>query len=357
MNPRSGGPRSFNTVKRSNRQERLTRRRQGRMTLVAIVAVLLLLALSGVILLVCNIVTAVQARNPAGTQPPVSTGEPSTSIQYQTVTMTYQETQAGDLILVNQNHAYAFPAVRLEQMDSQMRAAYDMAQYRQAVGALAPYQLSPLHTHTLLQPAAAQSLNAMLTQFYTLSGDSRVTVYESYRSADDQQSSGSSIAPGCSEHHTALVVRLCSLVAPKSYADINEIDYAWIYENAHLYGFIQRYPTTKVSITGVSNCPEYFRYVGTAHATYIRQNSLCLEQYLEQLRLNHATKTGAEGLPLSVDTNGDGNADYRVYYVVANTGANTVTPVPVPSNYAYTVSGDNCGGFVVTVDLNAPRNA
>ena len=49
----------------------------------------------------------------------------------------------------------------------------------------------------------------------------------------------------------------------------------------------------------------------------------------------------------------DGN-DYEVYYVPADEG---ITQFSVPQNYKYTISGDNVGGFIVTVHLSEPVNA
>ena len=41
---------------------------------------------------------------------------------------------------------------------------------------------------------------------------------------------------------------------------------------------------------------------------------------------------------------------YEVYYVPASTAEST--NIKVPSNYAFTISGDNVSGFIVTIDLS-----
>lgn len=51
-------------------------------------------------------------------------------------------------------------------------------------------------------------------------------------------------------------------------------------QNAHLFGFILRYPKEKQHITGVQFEPWHFRYVGIEAAEYIYEHSLCLEEYL-----------------------------------------------------------------------------
>jgi D-alanyl-D-alanine carboxypeptidase len=47
------------------------------------------------------------------------------------------------------------------------------------------------------------------------------------------------------------------------------------------YGFILRYPADKTEITGVMYEPWHFRYVGVDAATYIMENDLCFEEFLE----------------------------------------------------------------------------
>ena len=119
---------------------------------------------------------------------------------------------------------------------------------------------------------------------------------------------------------------------------------------ASSFGFIQRYPENKYSDTGVSNYTELFRYVGVPHAAYISAQNLSLESYLKQLR----TSYGYSGTHLLLSADGNvvtANAAYEIYYVPM-TGDSA--SIPVPKNYRYTISGDNVGGFIVTVDLNSP---
>ena len=132
----------------------------------------------------------------------------------------------------------------------------------------------------------------------------------------------------------------------------NEVN-TWMKSNAHKYGFIDRYPDEKKDITDVEHDwtmtvrTTHFRYVGYAHAYYMFKNSLCLEEYLELLRTSY--KYDGEHLRFV----GDDGSSYEVYYVEAKDGE---TNVPVPTNYEYSVSGDNINGFIVTVYLSAPVN-
>ena len=84
--------------------------------------------------------------------------------------------------------------------------------------------------------------------------------------------------PGTSEHELGIAV---DIVADKSRSDNEEV-YGWLAENAHKYGFIQRYPQDKTSITGFEYEPWHYRYVGLNSAVEIYEQGLCLEEYLEQ---------------------------------------------------------------------------
>ena len=54
----------------------------------------------------------------------------------------------------------------------------------------------------------------------------------------------------------------------------------WLAQNCWEYGFILRYPEGKEEITGISNEPWHFRYVGTRVSLDMKDTGLCLEEYL-----------------------------------------------------------------------------
>lgn len=88
--------------------------------------------------------------------------------------------------------------------------------------------------------------------------------------------------PGTSEHQLGLAVDIIdsantSLVAE----DVENMPLLqWLKEHCHEYGFILRYPKDKQEITGWYE-PWHFRYVGVDAATFIMENDLCLEEFLE----------------------------------------------------------------------------
>lgn len=99
---------------------------------------------------------------------------------------------------------------------------------------------------------------------------------------------------------------------------------AWLVSHAAYYGF---------AITGTGT----LRYVGTPHAAYLFSQSVSLADYVALLM----TKT--QKAPLVVET---GGVYYDIFFVKAEDGRATVK---LTEGAAFTASGTNAGGFIVTV--------
>ena len=87
--------------------------------------------------------------------------------------------------------------------------------------------------------------------------------------------------PGTSEHHTGLALDIVTpthQVLDEAYAQTDAAK--WLLANGQNYGFILRYPKDKEEITGISFEPWHYRYVGIDVAKEIKQQGLCLEEYL-----------------------------------------------------------------------------
>lgn len=86
---------------------------------------------------------------------------------------------------------------------------------------------------------------------------------------------------GYSEHQTGLAMDISAACVRYSlteqFADTPEG--VWLNENAHLYGFIIRYPKGKSSIVGYAYEPWHIRYVGTELAALLYENNLTLDEY------------------------------------------------------------------------------
>lgn len=138
-----------------------------------------------------------------------------------------------------------------------------------------------------------------LTKFVEAAKEEGLPVYLSsgYRSYSEQQilfqnmvnREGSEEAaskivakPGTSEHQTGLSCDITDIYRNPKTHDLEETPtYIWMSQHCHEYGFIVRYPSDKSSITGIIYEPWHFRYVGIEAATYIMENNLCLEEFIE----------------------------------------------------------------------------
>ena len=88
--------------------------------------------------------------------------------------------------------------------------------------------------------------------------------------------------PGHSEHSTGLAFDIVSLGYQMLDAgQENTAETQWLHEHCAEYGFILRYPRGKEAITEIDYESWHYRYVGVEAATYIMENQLTLEEYLE----------------------------------------------------------------------------
>ena len=303
-------PLTFNTVKHSHREKRLKKQRIQRLLILSMAAILALLVVCGIVFAVCAIVAAVTEDD-----------SPIGSIQYQETTKFSTDIEAGPLSIINASYGIEKLPTELATMTA---PKIDGTPIYRCSGSM------------LIQPAAQAAFDAMMTEYFNIYGaDETVSVTTVFRSLKDQE--GKSMPAGHSDHHSGylLALNIAASANPEH----------WIFKNCHKYGFVLRYPTDKRAQTGVAeDYTEAIRYVGVAHATYMKENNLCLEEYAQQLQASSVDK--------QVQINGADGKLYSAYYVPAV--ASQLTQIKIPANYVYEISGDNIAGFVVTVKLSEP---
>ncbi len=320
--------RGFNTVQNSSITKRNKNKTLQKYTVITLLLLFALLVAMLIVMAVGGIISSIRGNSGRP-------GPDKEKVDWGTITVSASDTKQGPLVLVNNTHEYTFPATN-EHL-KEIWAVWNT--HKPAI-----YQQSGISAY--MESTALIALDAMLADFSAATGDTRVQIRDAYRTLEDQE--GKSVAPGFSDHHTGYG---CSLkyVKEGTTAGIDFSNdpetYAWILNNCHKYGFVVRYPADKTAETGVEDYTSYFRYVGPAHATYMKENGLCMEEYIEVL------KKYTDKKPLSV-TAGDGKY-YQVYYVAVSEGGATVR---YPTNYAYTISGTNEGGVVITVDRSQAIN-
>ena len=137
--------------------------------------------------------------------------------------------------------------------------------------------------------------------------------------------------PDHSEHQTGFAADIMAIGVSQSDLEFS-VEGKWLADNAWKYGFLLRYPKDKQDLTGISYEPWHFRYVGLPHARYCHENGLCLEEYLQFLKEDG-------GYTAVYDSH-----KYAVIYETAQSGK-----IYIPENPNYEISGDNAGGYIVTV--------
>ena len=250
-----------------------------------------------------------------------------------TIDVSSSDVHVGDLILVNDTYKYVAPSTApvlvpiVSDRESHGLSATNKPIYS--------YYTTDIDNCVKLESNSSKLFNQWADAFYKATGSIDLFV----KNVSDNDASKTA------EHQTGKAIDLCVWVSGSQYWNLDDAEYAetfkWLYDNAYKYGFVLRYPTAKSTVTGVTNEAYHFRQVGYAHAYYMQKNNLCLEEYLEFLK----TSTS----PL--EFNGDDGNKYMVYYQAASEG--DTTTLTVPADLDYTVSGDNMGGFIVTVNVGA----
>ena len=142
--------------------------------------------------------------------------------------------------------------------------------------------------------------------------------------------------PGCSEHQTGLAIDLGE--------DVPDLDFirpsfpdsgacGAFRRAAARYGFLQRYCREKEALTGIAAEPWHFRYVGAPHAQLMEEHGLCLEEYVPFLEVSPRLCRLGSG---------------RTARVSRLPCPSAVLELEPPAG-CWQLSGDNCGGFILTV--------
>lgn len=109
---------------------------------------------------------------------------------------------------------------------------------------------------------------------------SQKEIYDDLKKSQGERAAESIAArPGHSEHQTGLVVDMTSTTAPSGTEFKDSEEYKWLKENAHKYGFIERYPEGKTYLTGYEPESWHWRYVGKEAATVCYEEKITYDEY------------------------------------------------------------------------------
>ncbi len=134
-----------------------------------------------------------------------------------------------------------------------------------------------------LESRALQAFEEMCNAIRNEDLNMAIYAYQGYVSYDSQKQAhiddDSQTEAGFSDSQTGLALYLLASENPKASAFKDCKVYSWLLEHGHEYGFIQRFPEGKESLTGHSAVYNYFRYVGTDLATKIYESGLSFDEY------------------------------------------------------------------------------
>ena len=142
--------------------------------------------------------------------------------------------------------------------------------------------------------------------------------------------------PAHSEHQTGLAI---DLGKTQKYIDFIRPEFpddgicGKFKSVASKYGFILRYPKGKEHITKISHEPWHFRYVGVPHAEIMLKYGFVLEEYIEFL-----TQFKFPNNPLIYKKS---EKTFEISYLASGNYLPNL-------NENYCVSGNNCGGYIIT---------
>jgi len=223
----------------------------------------------------------------------------------------------GYLALINRQHA-----IQNKPSSYQLYGAFPT---------VAVSRIDGMYLHPSALRAVAEMFSAArqedIAAFFVSSGfrsyDAQAYIYGDGSNSDFVQ------PPGHSEHHTGLAADILAPgIGMMQMAESPEGE--WLAANSYRYGLILRYPEHATHITGIAFEPWHFRYVGRAHAYYMKRNNLVLEEYIAKIHTSGYIIFEKAG---------------QTHYVMHKTPQDGM--IYVPYDLEFLISADNKGGFII----------
>lgn len=243
-----------------------------------------------------------------------------------TLALKREDIFSGDLILVNKSHGY------LGNGEDSLVPVWDSS--------------------VLMQQRAVVLLSNLMEE---IGGCQKIVPVSGWRSLEEQKKiwedslteNGREFTekyvalPGHSEHQTGLAIDL-----GKKQKEIDFICPDFPYDGicqtfrkrAEEYGFIERYPAGKETVTGIGHEPWHFRYVGIPHACIMAEFDFTMEEYVDFIREFCYGRN-----PYYFNRK---SQEIFISYQKADTEG--YTEIKVDGTMPYSVSGNNIDGFIIT---------
>ena len=247
-----------------------------------------------------------------------------------TMLLKREAVHTGELILVNQEYAYQEQSAPLSPVGTEQEENAAEILFDQKAGILLNQLMVEIDGWEQIVPVSGwRSLQEQKQIWADSLAENGLEFTEKYVAV-----------PGHSEHQTGLAIDLGLKQAEIDFIR-PEFPYEGICqsfrEKAAAYGFVERYPAGRESVTQIGHEPWHFRYVGAPHAAIMKEKGFVLEEYIAFLR-----GYGYREKPYTVQT---ASGKIEVSWVKAE-GA--VTELKIDDTYPYTISGNNVDGFILT---------
>lgn len=144
----------------------------------------------------------------------------------------------------------------------------------------------------MVEAARQDGLSLMVASAYR-SKDDQKKLYDGFMTERGQAFTVSHVAPpGTSEHQTGMAVDMSSASsacsADSDKCELQSASIVWLAQNAPRFGFIQRYPMGKQSVTGFANEEWHYRYVGVPLAKALNTSDMTFDEFVAQVAPGYA---------------------------------------------------------------------
>ena len=329
MNGDNYGTRSFQTPDQDKPKKQFDLRKAVYISIFAIAIVIVLLFCAAIIAQIVCKVSDGKTPSDSG-ETPAKTSE----IVFESKIISKSEINKGILQIATKSN----PAYLSEEEVAELTKLYSSPARK--VGSMEYYTIAGTAQSDRLSSETAEKFGALTKALYDELGCNDITVKYAYFVPRNEGTESYDFP-----HALGTTVDICLLLNNDSYTLSQKPEVlTWINANCYRFGFVNSDPSGEVHDKGTKVPTTQLRYVGIPHATYIMQNNISFEDYVDRVKNIHNPNN-----PLLIT--GADKKSYAVYYVAVD----GVNAVKIPTNYNYTISGNNENGIIVTVDLSSKK--
>ena len=275
--------------------------------------------------------------NTSGPDNPGGSDDPETpTVQTGTISVNTNDAYKGSLLLIDRDNNYKISSdllISRTQMSNlsknQLLNTYNFANVYGTTNG--NYKVKSV-TGYYLNVDALDAFNKMMAAFASEQGKTDVQLRNAYYYDPNED-----ICLNATGYVVDLEINTENGKYPLKYTPFMETYYNWFIQNCARFGFIHNADVKNSA--GEENYSS-FRYVGVAHASYMYDSEMKLDEYLTFIKGylfdNRLVMSGA-----------DGN-EWWVYYVA---GTGEETPIRVVGDN-YEISGNNYDGFIVAINAS-----